>query len=686
MLQDAECTFLSISIADETNGSLSISTRETFGSDDDDHHEPIRFSEPPTILSCSFPHFLAACSRKLESRCLLGSGALSAVSHPLEMSQRVKAIVPQAVSQPCSCRDTESSDVSLVTLENQLLRVWQPPLLHQVQELAAQNFFESALVLSSALSHESLRERTRHGLRARYGYVLCAAGRYDDAMQLLIDSTCSVDEALSLIPGFLPERQRKSRSSFAQLATDVLGEWTAPELEDPQDQRDADLARASAVPFLETRRQAELRQSSRQDAVLLDTALVKALVANRTSFLTFQGLFWEPSFMADIGEVEATLSSAGREEEVIELLRSKERHRDALSRVQRLWYDECEQHRAASISEEDADESKLRFGPSRMAEYIMNLDGGSNSRAIALEFTPIILQESAGIGMQVLDSLRPQLSVDEVLEHLHQHCPGMRRMYLERLIQKDSSSLKREHFDYLVRLYLDDSEESDEESDERSRLRAILASSTVPYTPYRALSRLQQRAAKTWARERAVVYGRLGQHEEAVESYAKELRRPDLAEAHCDNVFLNTSESSGAHAYLVLLKVLLEDDGSSVAETDATKLLARKGDRFDLMQALSELPEALRLGGLMPFFQSALRTRGDKRRNLTVMSRLYKAENERLRAALADSRKAHIVITAERTCSVCKRRIDTSAFATSPQGELKHYRCYLASAATSSAK
>lgn len=677
-LQDAKCIFLSASSTATCNSNAHgrdaeprEHATETPESEQVDSREMLQFNEPPTSISYSFPYVLAACSRGIECRCTLRGRAAAAVSQSLQTEHRVRNILPRRSMAHCSAKDQEASDGSLVVLESGVMSVWQPPLLQQVRNLAKQNFFESALVLSTALSDQLLRSQAQGGLYARYGYVMFAAGRYDDAMSLLQHSICTVEQALSLIPGLIPDCLRREHIPLAEIGKEALGEWHAPAFDDPE-QDEAQIARAAAVPFLESLRQSESNFQRSHDSILIDTALVKALVANHASLKAFQELFWQSSFVADFGEVESTLSSAGREEEVIELLRSRSLHREALLRIQYLWNKERERFERIPKNER---QERSQFGPDKMAEYIMNLDE-EDSRGVALEFTPSILQQNPALGMQVIDSLKPGLSIDEVLEHLNQHCPGMRRAYLERLMHKDSSVLGQKHYDCLVDLYLDDTEELGEDADERQRLRTILSSTSIPYTPYRVLSRLQERTSRTWARERAVVYGRLGQHEEAVEAYAAELERPDLAEQHCDDVFASSSDH-GAIAYLVLLRLLLEERGGASKEA-ATNMLARKGDRVDPMRALYELPEALPLGGLMPFFQSALRLRGDRRRHLSIMGSLYRAERDRLRTALVDARRAFIMMSAERACSVCKRRIDTSAFAATPQGELKHYRCYLA--------
>lgn len=416
-----------------------------------------------------------------------------------------------------------------------------------------------------------------------------------------------------------------------------------------------------------------MRQSSSVvdecEVALVDTALVKAMVAQNARFEDFKEIF-EHGCRADESEAERELARAERHREVVEMYWSQGKHREALDRLQKQWQEE--NRRLLEVG--PGHQMERCFGPEEMAKYLRKL--GGEHEDLLLEYSLFVLREDMDLGLSVLQEALPRIDVDNVLNHLKSEGVHVEKAYLERLAMVEPDRLSAKHYDALVDMYLESPSDADEESEDRKSLRGLLASETVPCSLNKVLSKLEGRRERTWARERAIIYGRLGQHDEAVQAYANELGRLDLAEEHCDLVHQSrgASQEEGSNAHLTLLRVLLEERHSYDL---AISLLARKGDRLEVGHALSELPQSLPLDGLMPFFQSALRRRGQERRRLSVLRGLYRAQDINLRESLVHLRQRSVVLTEDRACSVCRRRIDTSAFAVSPDGALSHYKCWL---------
>lgn len=193
--------------------------------------EPIRFSEPVHAICFSPPYVLAAGSRMVDTRFASRDRVGQAIGGTVHLP-RVKAMCPV---EGCRAPDIEQGGDVIVATESSLHCVRQFPLVSQVRDLADQNFFEAAFALSECLEDELVRQKVQLTLRARHGFTLFAAGRYEDSFSMLSHAASGPVHVLSLVPGFLPENLRKMPSSeFGVLGADVLGTWSPPDFQDLQ--------------------------------------------------------------------------------------------------------------------------------------------------------------------------------------------------------------------------------------------------------------------------------------------------------------------------------------------------------------------------------------------------------------------------------------------------------------------
>jgi len=109
---------------------------------------------------------------------------------------------------------------------------------------------------------------------------------------------------------------------------------------------------------------------------------------------------------------------------------------------------------------------------------------------------------------------------------------------------------------------------------------------------------------------------------------------------------------------------------------EALDLLSQKWDRINGAQALKLLPRVTKLQNLLQFLEPLLRTSSEGRRNYSVIKSLRYSENFQVKEELYKHRRTVVKIDGDRTCSLCSKKIGSSAFAVYPNGKtLVHFVC-----------
>lgn len=201
----------------------------------------------------------------------------------------------------------------------------------------------------------------------------------------------------------------------------------------------------------------------------------------------------------------------------------------------------------------------------------------------------------------------------------------------------------------------------------------------------------------------------LCRHLECLRIYVHHLNSLVDAEAYCDRVVSRlrpvgqgpfavpgapvaaTDAISGQESvYHLLVRVLQEEEDrahpgtfrlSTCAPDDArwkdiASLLSRKRDVIDALAALALLPEQLPLVTCAHFLEAAVRAKSEERRKASVATNLFRASHI---GALIDATNAEnhsIMLTQERSCSLCLKRLGVAAFVHLPGGSLAHYSCF----------
>uniref|UniRef100_A0A7N6A2E0 CNH domain-containing protein n=1 Tax=Anabas testudineus TaxID=64144 RepID=A0A7N6A2E0_ANATE len=187
--------------------------------------------------------------------------------------------------------------------------------------------------------------------------------------------------------------------------------------------------------------------------------------------------------------------------------------------------------------------------------------------------------------------------------------------------------------------------------------------------------------------ERALLLGRMGKHEQALFIYVHILKDTRMAEEYCHRYYISSVEGN-KDVYLSLLRMylsppdahclgpikmeLLEPQANLQA---ALQVLELHHSKLNTTKAINLLPANTQIREIRVFLESVLEEKAQWKRCNQVLKSLLQAEFLRVQEERIFHQQVKCVITEEKICRVCKKKIGNSAFARYPNGVVVHYFC-----------
>uniref|UniRef100_A0A914ZRK7 CNH domain-containing protein n=2 Tax=Parascaris univalens TaxID=6257 RepID=A0A914ZRK7_PARUN len=218
----------------------------------------------------------------------------------------------------------------------------------------------------------------------------------------------------------------------------------------------------------------------------------------------------------------------------------------------------------------------------------------------------------------------------------------------------------------------------------RRKLHRFLQSSTS-YSPEKLLVQLRY---DSMHEERAILFGRLKRHEQALAIYTNVLRDYKAAENYC-KVNYDRQDPENSKVYLILLRMYTHPPDASVLglmqsdvyraspnQTEAVRILKEHASAIDTVEAISLLPSDYTLKCVWNALEAVLQATHDRR----IAMQLHRAICGSALAHCLDrktkSESVKFTIGYASECAVCGKKIGNSAFAYHPSGRLEHFYCY----------
>ncbi|TEA16593.1 Vam6/Vps39-like protein [Colletotrichum sidae] len=430
----------------------------------------------------------------------------------------------------------------------------------------------------------------------------------------------------------------------------------------------------------------ELLRTSR----MVDTALFRAYMM--TSPALAGSLFRLANF-CDPDVVNEALLAHNRYNELVDFFCGKKLHSQALELLKRF-----------GTAEKPDDAAPALHGPERTVMYLQSLPPSEID--LILQYSEWTLKADPKLAIEIFiaDSENAEtLPRGRVARFLGGIDPALEVQYLEHIID-ELDDLTPDFHNRLVELFirqLRDKKRDDEWDAEMERFVAFLRTSSQ-YSLSKAFG-LIPREEPAFYGAQAVVLSNMGSHKQALEIYVFKMKNYVKAEEYCNMVHKSKDsaasspdrsrrpssagdpEESTPSIYHTLLSLYLTPPPPhKPAYGPALELLSRHGSRLPAASTLSLIPDDLPVRDLESYFRGRIRSANSVVNEARIVARLRDTELVSTQALLLlgdgvpggqGGRNRRVVITEERLCGVCHKRIGGSVVSVLPDNKVVHYAC-----------
>ena len=202
----------------------------------------------------------------------------------------------------------------------------------------------------------------------------------------------------------------------------------------------------------------------------------------------------------------------------------------------------------------------------------------------------------------------------------------------------------------------------------RSKLQRFLKESKH-YTPQRMISRFFD--IDGLYEERAMLLGRIGRHDQALNIYAHKLSDPAKAEEYCKSVY-DPEDKDTREVFISLLQIYLKPpEGVRVNLNVALGILKRHYDKLDTAKALDLLPGNTKVSDIHAFLTAVMRKRFAARKQGQVLMNLLKAKRLQVHQELLRYHAKRITSTTSDCASYAGSLSETAPFTAIQTGLLR---------------
>ncbi|RDW82393.1 hypothetical protein BP6252_03505 [Coleophoma cylindrospora] len=423
-----------------------------------------------------------------------------------------------------------------------------------------------------------------------------------------------------------------------------------------------------------------------ETARLVDTTLFRAYMLARPGLAA--SLFRIPNF-CDPDVVNEKLLENGRYDDLVDFFHGKKLHREALELLKKF----------GSAEEKDETAPKLH-GPQRTVGYLQNLP--PEMIDLILEFAEWPLRADPDLGMEIFlaDTENAEtLPRDKVASFLSGISIDLEIKYLEHIIS-ELGDLTPDYHNRLVDALLQVLKTRQDRSDPTwtsllERLIQFLKNSTQ-YAQGKAFASIP-REDPDFYEAQAVVLSQMGSHNQALMIYVFKLQDFAKAEEYCNRVHKSQESpiaspmqsrrgSVGTSAaddtpsiYHTLLSLYLSPPAPHAPNwPPALDLLSKHGSRLPASSTLNLIPASLPVAELESYFRGRIRAANSIVSESRVVVGLRKCGVVNTQAELLlgdEGRNRRVVVTDERICGVCHKRLGRSVLGVLPGNEVVHYGC-----------
>ncbi|KAI0714450.1 hypothetical protein C8T65DRAFT_644360 [Cerioporus squamosus] len=389
-------------------------------------------------------------------------------------------------------------------------------------------------------------------------------------------------------------------------------------------------------------------------AQIVDTALFKSYLLVRPGLLaSLCRVGW-----CEVSEVEELLREREKYQEMIYLYHSRRMHGKALNLLRQLSEKETDPHEKLMPTVNYLQ----RLGPEHLDQIF--------------EHSRWVFEQDRDIAFEIFTSEEAELPKESVADFLERLDPAICARYIEFLISERGETSQKFH-DRLAELYLRMTISAKRMGDDGVRKASYekllhFIDTTEYYSADRLFALLPP---EDLFEAKAILLGRLGRHDSALEVYVYRLQDFLKAEEYCKRVYQPSSPTS--NVFLTLLRIYLLPGPSAPAAAKllppALELISRHSPRLDPVATLQLLPPLVTAQDVQAFLLESLRAPVFDTR---VVRNIHKSREDQVARRLMVLQSKRVRITESRICPQCHKRLGGSVIAVhAPHGEVTHYQC-----------
>jgi hypothetical protein len=366
----------------------------------------------------------------------------------------------------------------------------------------------------------------------------------------------------------------------------------------------------------------------------------------------------------DADVVKPVLLKLEKYQELIDFYFNKGLHTQALKQLRAL--------------SDDENINKQFKGPSSTVKYLQKL--GNDNLDVIFEFAtwPISVKESFGSAIflnrtQQSDSL----DVQKVIQYLQKTSKLLTIRYLE-YVTREKGDMSPNLHTALAIAFVEFIKCNEDDEIIFAQARQFLNITPRYYRIERILSSLPQpTTSKKLLEFKAILYGKRGQHEEALRIYTFEIRNDVKARGYCSELY-DQDKEAGVTALHSLITLYLAPPIKNEPQrlNLALTLLSSQGSRMSVVEIINKLPDSTSIQQIAPFLTSQVRTLKKIENNIELKANLNKVNLVKTQEQLlVTQNKCGVTVTNTKTCKVCFKRLGLSVISVFPDNVVVHYGC-----------
>ena len=485
-------------------------------------------------------------------------------------------------------------------------------------------------------------------VKQKAGFVYLKQAEFEEAQDLLLRSGTDVREVLSLFPGMLPSNSRFVRAD--------------PPLHDIPD---ISCIRASQVPpqqFLVSYLQSLVQRSGPGLAHCLEvhTALVKLL--SSISPTEVVPLIKKENCPLDFDELMEFFQS----ENLPHFQASLYWKRDSKEAAIKLW------SRILSKEVEDENFPGIEF-------FCRHLSLCSETTIYNHCDIPLKLDEQQGAKL----FMKPRLTIDSDCQFIDNTLNILSKYqeakisFLKFLVFEKESQVEKHHtqlaLTFINKVKQAAPAEAETETEgSRDLSRLILTSKHL-----NANFLLQHLNDTNLNYEKAILHGKLGQHDKALNILVSKLENYKMAEKYCDDICEAEGPETKSQLLFSLLNIYLNPTEANKDKFTslAVDLINNRAEDLNGAKVISQLPAHWNISIILPALRKFSRNLLHSQRMENISKHLHKGENVQLREKLRAMTREPVTVLTTHYCASCQKGFGVENIARYPNGVMIHEAC-----------